>query len=242
MSDSDVRREYPSQLDAGRAFTSFLKKGYSKNGQAGGQAKRKAAGCEIKVAGHTAQGLREERTFTACRDPLQMRFQIFYTADGGAFGRRCFRLQVSDSVSGAKADNLGNICTLEPFTIISKGCRYKCEFVKFIAAAGEKGEEEGEEEDFNDFNDFSAQQERPGGLCAPPSRHRRGRHGRQEPVRCRDCPNLAPIQRLTLACACRTRTCAGSTRRSSTRGARSGPRSSSPWRRAWAWTWTRTPS
>ena len=72
-----------------------------------------------------------------------MRFKIVYTADGGTFGRPCFRLSVVDKVSGAKADNLGNICTLEPFTIISKGCRYKCEFVKFIAAAGEEGEEEG---------------------------------------------------------------------------------------------------
>ena len=55
-------------------------------------------------------------------------------------------------------------------------------------------------------------------------------------------PTLRPSNdSRTLACACRT-CCTGSTRRASTRGARSGPRSSSPWRRAWAWTWTRTPS
>jgi hypothetical protein len=118
----------------------LLREGAAANGKSGGTATRstlKIPGCQLTVAELTPTGRREgECNLKASRDEKKKRFKINCAANGGVFGCQRFELNVPDTKSGAKADNLGNIINLPLFVIKRRDeRRFECKFTEINAMA-----------------------------------------------------------------------------------------------------------
>jgi len=131
----------------------LLREGAAANGKSGGTATRstyKIPGCQLTVAEITpTRGREGECILKASRDEKNERFRINCAANGGVFGCQRFRLNVPDTKSGAKADNLGNIINLPPFEIVTRnGRRFEIKFTEIIpmknVAASSAGVDEAE--------------------------------------------------------------------------------------------------
>ncbi len=131
----------------------LLREGAAARGNSGGTTTRstlKVPGCLLTVTEITPTGGREgECILKASRDEKNERFRISCTANGGVFGCQRFDLNVPDTKSGAKADNLGNIINLPPFEIVTRdGRRFEIKFKEIIpmknVAASSAGVDEAE--------------------------------------------------------------------------------------------------
>ena len=140
--DPESQGQLARALTEGRADVEadLLAQARAKRGQTGGTAtrsSRKALGCKLNVTEITPTGGREgECILKASRDEKQERFRICCVANDGVFGCQRFELNVPDTKSGAKAENLGNIINLPPFVITRRDeRRFECKFTEIITMA-----------------------------------------------------------------------------------------------------------